>query len=141
VNASDEAGLVERMGHDVHVVLGSEAEYENHQAGGHGIGALLPGTRAAESLNMLSRSLTKTFFFWIGIGFISLFFLKLVLTNKNPAAGLAYSEFQSWSTITTSFREHLPGTNFCEGLCPLRGTQKYVETTIPSANCRISRGG
>jgi len=24
VNASDEAGLVERMGHDVHVVLGSE---------------------------------------------------------------------------------------------------------------------
>jgi len=55
-------------------VLGSEAEYENHQAGGHGIGALLPGTRAAESLNMPSRSLTKTFFFWIGIGFISSFF-------------------------------------------------------------------
>jgi len=24
VNASDEAGLVERLGHDVHVVLGSE---------------------------------------------------------------------------------------------------------------------
>jgi 2-C-methyl-D-erythritol 4-phosphate cytidylyltransferase len=24
VNASDEAGLVERIGHDVHVVLGSE---------------------------------------------------------------------------------------------------------------------
>jgi 2-C-methyl-D-erythritol 4-phosphate cytidylyltransferase len=49
VNASDEAGLVERMGHDVHVVLGSERnmkitkpsdmdlarfylEHENHKA-------------------------------------------------------------------------------------------------------------
>jgi len=83
---------------------------------------------------MPSRSLTKTFFFWIGIGFISFIFLKLVLTNKNPAAGLAYSEFQKLvdNNDILSVNIYLEPTS-AKVYALLRGTQKYVETTIPSA--------
>jgi 2-C-methyl-D-erythritol 2,4-cyclodiphosphate synthase len=80
------------------------------------------------------RSLMKTFFFWIGIGFISFIFLKLVLTNKNPAAGLAYSEFQKLvdNNDILSANIYLE-QNSVKVYAFLRNTQKYVETTIPSA--------
>jgi 2-C-methyl-D-erythritol 2,4-cyclodiphosphate synthase len=81
-----------------------------------------------------SRSITKTFFLWIGIGFISFIFLKLVLTNKNPAAGLAYSEFQKLvdNNDILSVKIYLEQDS-ARVYALLRGTQKYVETTIPSA--------
>ena len=83
---------------------------------------------------MPSRSVTKTFFLWIGIGFISLIFLKLVLTDKNPASGLAYSEFQKLVDDKNILSAKIyPEQNSAKVFALLRSTQKYVETTIPSA--------
>jgi len=63
VNASDEAGLVERMGHDVHVVLGSERNMKITKPADMELARFLRRTRAQESLKMPSRSVTKTFSF------------------------------------------------------------------------------
>ena len=83
---------------------------------------------------MPSRSVTKTFFLWIGIGFISFIFLKLVLTDKNPASGLAYSEFQKLVDDNDILSVKIyPEQNSAKVFALLRSTQKYVETTIPSA--------
>ncbi len=94
-----------------------------------------------------SRSITKTFFLWLGIGFISFLFLKLVLTNKNPASGLGYSEFQKLvdNNDILSVKIYLE-QNSAKVYALLRGTQKYVETTIPSAELpdltrRLREGG
>jgi 2-C-methyl-D-erythritol 2,4-cyclodiphosphate synthase len=96
---------------------------------------------------MPSRSVTKTFFLWIGIGFISFIFLKVVLTNKNPASGLAYSEFQKLvdNNDILSVNIYLE-QNSAKVYALLRGTQKYVETTVPSAELpdltrRLREGG
>ena len=52
VNASDEAGLIEKLGHDVHVVLGAETQYQDYQARGHGPGAFLPAIRAEKGMSI-----------------------------------------------------------------------------------------
>jgi 2-C-methyl-D-erythritol 2,4-cyclodiphosphate synthase len=94
-----------------------------------------------------SRSITKTFFLWIGIGFISFIFLKVVLTDKNPASGLAFSEFQKLVDNNDILSAKIyPEQNSAKVYALLRGTQKYVETTIPSAELpdltrRLRQGG
>jgi 2-C-methyl-D-erythritol 2,4-cyclodiphosphate synthase len=94
-----------------------------------------------------SRSTTKTFFLWIGIGFIIFIFLKLVLTDKNPASGLAYSEFQKLVDNNDILSVKIyTEQNSARVYALLRGTQKYVETTVPSAELpdltrRLREGG
>jgi len=96
---------------------------------------------------MPSRSVMKTFFLWIGIGFVCFIFLKVVLTNKNPASGLAYSEFQKLVDNNDILSAKIyPEQNSAKVYALLRGTQKYVETTIPTAELpdltrRLRQGG
>ncbi len=83
---------------------------------------------------MASRSLLKTFFFWIGIGFISFVFLKVVLIKKNPPTGVAYSGFQTLvdnGDIVSANIYVESDSARVDAL--LRSSQKYVETTISSA--------
>jgi len=75
VNASDEAGLVERMGHDVHVVLGSERNMKKSpKPADMELARFYLERERQKSLNMLSRSSRRPFSFGIGIGFISFIF-------------------------------------------------------------------
>jgi 2-C-methyl-D-erythritol 2,4-cyclodiphosphate synthase len=85
-------------------------------------------------MNMSPRSVMKTFFFWIGIGFVSFVFLKAVLIKKNSPTGIAYSGFQTLvdNGDVVSVNIYLePDSSRVDAL--LRSSQKYVETTIPSA--------
>jgi len=96
---------------------------------------------------MTSRSVTKTFFLWIGIGFIGFLFLKLVLMDRNPASGLAYSDFQKLVDNNDILSVKIyTEQNSARVYALLRSTQKHVETTVPSAELpglirRLREGG
>jgi 2-C-methyl-D-erythritol 2,4-cyclodiphosphate synthase len=83
---------------------------------------------------MASRSLIKTFFLWIGIGFISFVFLKAVLIKKNAPTGVAYSGFQTLvdNGDIVSVNIYLESDSARVDAL-LKSSQKYVETLIPSS--------
>jgi 2-C-methyl-D-erythritol 2,4-cyclodiphosphate synthase len=83
---------------------------------------------------MASRSFLKTLFIWIGIGFVGGIVLKAVLTQKNPPSGVAYSEFQTLvnNGDVASVKIYLEPDS-ARVVALLRSSQKYVETTVPSA--------
>jgi 2-C-methyl-D-erythritol 2,4-cyclodiphosphate synthase len=82
---------------------------------------------------MPSRSILKTLFIWIGIGFISFIFLKAVLVKKNPPSGVAYREFQTLVDNGDVVSAKIYLETDSARVYALLKTSKYVETTVPSA--------
>lgn len=83
-------------------------------------------------MSTTSRTL-KTLFLWIGIGFVVSSVLKVVLTDRNPPRGVAYSGFQTLidNGDVVSAKIYLE-TDFARVYALLKSS-KYVETTVPSA--------
>lgn len=86
-------------------------------------------------MSTTSRTL-KTLFLWIGIGLVVSGVLKVVLTDKNPPRGVAYSGFQTLidNGDVVSAKIYLE-TDFAKVYALLKSST-YVETTVPSAELR-----
>ena len=96
---------------------------------------------------MNSSSAAKTILFWISIVFLGVMLWKLVSANKNPGEVVSYSDFLQ----LIDNKEILTAKVYLEGNSAninvlLRGSQKYVQTTIsaselPEITARLREAG
>src|SRR5438552_2086320 len=96
---------------------------------------------------MNSSSAAKTILFWISIVFLGVMLWKLVSANKNPGEVVSYSDFLQ----LIDNKEILTAQVYLEGNSAninvlLRGSQKYVQTTIsaselPEITARLREAG